>query len=63
MFNEIWNEIRRWNIAKIFNIHKKGNKTEFEIYREISLLVTAYKSYPTILKKIYNATNSINHIK
>jgi hypothetical protein len=46
----IWNKEelpQQWKESIIVRIRKKGNKTDCNNYRGISLLSTAYKIYPT----------------
>jgi hypothetical protein len=38
-----------WNKSIIFPIYKKGEKSEYSSYREISLLNTAYKTLTTVI--------------
>jgi len=38
-----------WNEAIIISLHKKGDKTECNYYRGISLLNSVYKIFPKVL--------------
>jgi hypothetical protein len=49
----IWNKDelpQQWMDSIIVPIHKKGDKTDCNNYREISLLSTAYKFYSTFFR-------------
>lgn len=54
LIKQIWKVGRipeEWRISIVIPIHKRGDKEKAGNYRGISLLCTAYKIYPEILRK------------
>jgi hypothetical protein len=52
LINSVWNKEElpdQWKESIIVPIHKKGDKTDCDIYRGISLLSTSYKVISNIL--------------
>jgi hypothetical protein len=52
LINSVWNKEEfpvQWKESIIVPIHKKGDKTDCNNYREISLISTAYKTLSNIL--------------
>jgi hypothetical protein len=48
LINSVWNKEElpdHWKESVIVRIHKKGDKTDYNNYRGISLLSTSYKIY------------------
>jgi hypothetical protein len=52
LINSVWNKeelLDQWKESIIVPVHKKGDKTDYNNYREISLLSTSYKMLSNIL--------------